>query len=557
MTQVTNDTNKELSFNQNNNQTVERFSDDSMDLNLQPSASIFKVFSRLSYKPWYAIAEFVDNSTQSFFSHVNELSKIPHFSKLIISINYDEEANTITIKDNAYGMEIERFCDAIILNSRNESQVGRNEFGMGLKTAASWFGNVWKVISTQLGSKYQYSATVDIPKLEEHNLQGTKIQRRTVDINSHGTVIIISQITKRINAPRTIGKIREQLSSTYRRDINNNNIEILFNGEPIFFHEYPVLKNYEGKSWKKCLNFNFEFDDKSYGVSGFVAIMDPGSYQKAGFALFRHDRVVIGGKDCNYKPYQIFKQAQSQISLKLFGELNVNDFPVNQAKDGFIWDDGLEDAFIEALKTNIQEYILIAEKSKKERAPTDLFTNDASDELQKSVSNTIDNAFNSSDATDLEKHFRNNNQSSANSEFKQTQINQNTDNNDPQDYTETNLSSTDNSEIVSSARNYTIPFKPSNVHITIQWIRSGNKIWIDYRMLDDNNYEAFINIDHAFFMPYTKSDEDFKRILEKFAIAFILSERTAKLSSDREGYIQTHTIKNFMNQYLKVLAEEE
>jgi len=71
-------------------------------------------------------------------------------------------------------------------------------------------------------------------------------------------------------------------------------------------------------------------------VNGFVAIMEKGSFPNAGFALFRYNRVIIGGIDQNYKPSKIFVQAQSQISLKLFGELNMEDFPVNQAKDGFV-----------------------------------------------------------------------------------------------------------------------------------------------------------------------------------------------------------------------------
>lgn len=106
--------------------------------------------------------------------------------------------------------------------------------------------------------------------------------------------IIIEQVTKKITGSRTIGKIRDLLSSMYRRDINNRNIEIRFNDEPIVFETYPILTNFRGKSWKKDLNFTVDFDGKIYHITGFVAIMNPGSFPKAGFALFRQDRVVIG-----------------------------------------------------------------------------------------------------------------------------------------------------------------------------------------------------------------------------------------------------------------------
>lgn len=533
------------------------FNADVIELNIQPPASILNVFSRLSYKPWYAIAEFVDNSTQSYISHSDELSKSPGFEKLIVNVKYDAETNTLTIIDNAYGMEIDRFRDAILLDSRNESQSGRNEFGMGLKTAASWFGKVWKVTSTQYGSTNRYTATVDIPKLDELHLQNTRIYRDYVAVDAHGTEIIIEQVTKKITGSRTIGKIRDLLSSMYRRDINNRNIEIWFNDEPIVFEEYPVLTNFRGKSWKKELDFAVDFDGKSYHVTGFVAIMNPGSFPKAGFALFRQDRVVIGGTDSNYKPAQIFGQAQSQKSLKLFGELNMNDFPVNQAKDGFIWDDGLEDAFIDALKDNIQEYIDIADMSIKERANEIQFSDQASSELQQDVTTIIDNAFstedenaNSSeekqpDAANTEETSGENNASSESSE------------DDITEYIETVLNVEPTDEIVSTTRSYSIPMSPViHVDFSVQWARGSNKYWIEYTETETDKYEVLINIDHPFFMPFTKED-GFQKVLEKFALSFILAERQAKLGSSKQGYIQSNVIKNYMNRFLEKLAEDK
>ena len=523
------------------------FNADVMELNIQPPASILNVFSRLSYKPWYAIAEFVDNSTQSYISHMEELSALPEFEKLIVNVKYDAEANTLTIIDNAYGMEIERFRDAILLDSRNDSQAGRNEFGMGLKTAASWFGKVWKVTSTQYGSANRYTATVDIPMLDRLRLQNTKIYRDYVATDIHGTEIIIEQVTKKITGSRTIGKIRDLLSSMYRRDINNRNIEIWFNDEPIVFEEYPVLTNFRGKSWKKDLDFVVNFEEKAYRVTGFVAIMNPGSFPKAGFALFRQDRVVIGGTDSNYKPAQIFGQAQSQKSLKLFGELNMNDFPVNQAKDGFIWDDGLEDAFIDALKNNIQEYIEIAEMSIKERASETEFSEQASAELQQDVAEALNNAFKVDEQV---------NDTSSIDEEQITIDSTPPGFDDMQEYIETVLNEDTTEETISTKRSYSIPITAmTRVNFTVQWARGNKTYWIEYSEIEDDCFEVLINIDHPFFMPFSK-DENFKRVLEKFTIAFILAERQAKLGSSRDGYIPSSAIKNNMNKFLQKLVED-
>lgn len=530
-----------MKYDNNGHEEVHNeFESDVMELNIQPPASILNVFSRLSYKPWYAIAEFVDNSTQSYISHSDELDTAPDFEKLIVNVKYDANNNTLTITDNAYGMEIDRFRDAILLDARNESQAGRNEFGMGLKTAASWFGKVWSVTSTQYGSTNRYTATVDIPKLDELHLQNTRIYRDYVTADSHGTEIVIEQVTKKITGSRTIGKIRDLLSSMYRRDINNRNIEIWFNDEPIVFEEYPILTNFRGKSWKKNLDFVVRFDEKDFNVTGFVAIMNPGSFPKSGFALFRQDRVVIGGTDSNYKPSQIFGQAQSQKSLKLFGELNMNDFPVNQAKDGFIWDDGLEDAFIDALKNNIQEYIDIADMSIKERANETQFSDQASSDLESEVKDVIDNAFKSDDS---------NENASSNQE------NDAKNDDDVQEYIDTVLNVETVEEIVSTTRSYVIPLSAIlHVDFTVQWARGADKYWIEYEEIESDRYNVKINIDHPFFMPFTKED-GFQKVLEKFALAFILAERQAKMGSAHKGYIQSSQIKNYMNRYLEKLAE--
>lgn len=522
---------------------------DTIELNIQPAASILNVFSRLSYKPWYAIAEFVDNSTQSYISNIEVLNGLADFDKLVIVVKYDPITNTLRITDNAYGMELNNFKDAIILDSRNSQQTGRNEFGMGLKTAASWFGNVWSVTSSQLGSSNRYSATVDIPALKRNGLNSVKIHRDTVKEEEHGTEILISDVTKKITGARTIGKIRDLLSSMYRRDINNRHIEVWFNDEPIVFAEYPVLTNFRGKLWKKQLDFVVSFQDKQYSVTGFVAIMNPGSFPKAGFALFRQDRVVIGGTDSNYKPTQIFGQAQSQRSLKLFGELNMNDFPVNQAKDGFIWDDGLEETFVDALKENIQEYIEIAEMSIKERENEAQYSDEASKKLQKEVEASIHNVLidDGPDESDTPE---------ATLDPKEENPEKNEQLGEVQEYIDTVLNTQVPKSLVGGVREYNIPFNSvSSMRFTVQWAIGNRDYWIEYNDPTQDTVNVTINIDHPFFMPFSK-DENFKRILEKFALAFILAEKQAKYTADREGYIPANLIRNNMNRYLKKMAEE-
>lgn len=100
-------------------------------INIRPTSGVYATYKRLSYQPWSAIAEFVDNSTQSFFDHIDLLKRIPDFNKMRIEIQYEEHAggrDILTIKDNAFGMEMEEFERALILD--NPPQIKREEMNL-------------------------------------------------------------------------------------------------------------------------------------------------------------------------------------------------------------------------------------------------------------------------------------------------------------------------------------------------------------------------------------------------------------------------------------------
>lgn len=507
------------------------------ELNIQPQASVLGVFSRLNYKAWYAIAEFVDNSSQSFYSNEEEL-KNNGIHTVNIDVNYDFESNILTIKDDAFGMELEDFSRAVLLDSKPELQGGRNEFGMGLKTAASWFGNKWTVSSTQYGSENKYYTEVDIKELKEKQVNTVKIRKTICNVGEHGTTIVISDVTKKIDASRTRGKIVHLLESMYRRDLNSGKVNITFNGAPLHFDEYKCLE-FRGKIWRKEIDFEFEFDGKQHHVTGFVGILADGGFGKAGFALFRRGRVVIGGLDQNYKPEMIFHQAQSPISHKLFGELNLDDFPVNQAKDGFVWDDGLEITFVECLKHNIQEYINIAKKTNKERAKEEEFSNETSNNVQQEVAKFTE-VLNYGVET-------NNEDSLKEYETDDTLV------------FEKYLAESNNTEekIVGSDREYFIQINDViKKKFVVKWAIGNKQFWITVNDQNvENEVEIIININHPFFKPYS-NNEDFKVVLERFVISFVVAEQQAKLTSDKNGFIHAASIRHKMNDFLSKVSEE-
>ncbi len=509
-------------------------------LDIRPNASILGAFSRLNYKPWYAIGEFVDNATASFFSNESTM-KFYKINSITVEIDYNPITKVLTIRDDAYGMELDNFKRAIILDSKPENQGGRNEFCMGLKTAASWFGNVWTVETTMLNSNNKYNATVDINELRSSNSNNIKIETSSCEKMEHGTIITISDVTKPIDASRTQAKIKSLLQSMYRRDINSGKVIIKFRGEPLVFKPYDILFE-AGIEYKKYFDFKLEFNGNIHNINGFVGILggDSSGYTKAGFSLFRRDRVIIGGDDQNYKPLEIFRQAQSTISHKLFGEINLDDFPVNQAKDGFVWDTGLESEFIDRLKTEIKDYIKVAELTIKERVKDKYVGEEAGKKTQEEVGKSIENLGELFDDSEKVEEIVHVSDVSDSNDIETDIVNQ---------YEETIKNLPDTVVHIESSRNYKIPVdKVNSEEIDVIWSTGKGDYWFDY---SSEEKKAIINIDHPFFKPFS-NDEEFKVVLEKFIIAFIVAENLAK-NEEKNGYIKASSIRNQMNRILAKL----
>lgn len=334
-----------------------------MEIDIRPASSVYRTYQRLSYKPYYALAEFVDNSTASFLAHRDELileKGLGNLPYCRIEIQYDHSERRLTIWDSAYGMELEDFTRAIVLDQPPSNRKGRNEFGMGLKTAACWFGNRWTVETTQLGSPNLYRATVDISELAVTRQERIPYITQTVSRDEHWTRITIEDVQQPI-VKRTHERVRTQLSSIYRNDLRSGETEIWYQGERLSYQD-PKLLVADNKLWKKDLDFSVPWErmETELQVSGWVGIQEVMTRRDSGFVLMRRGRVIIGGPDEGYRPSSVVGPSNDNVYGRIVGELNLDDWPVNQAKDGFAWNDGLEEAFIEQLREQCKDVIRMA-----------------------------------------------------------------------------------------------------------------------------------------------------------------------------------------------------
>src|SRR5882724_4492685 len=71
-------------------------------INIRPSVSVLSVLKHLNYKPWYALAEFVDNAIQSYLDNERELRAASGKNyKLRVDIAVSaEDGGRIVVRDN-------------------------------------------------------------------------------------------------------------------------------------------------------------------------------------------------------------------------------------------------------------------------------------------------------------------------------------------------------------------------------------------------------------------------------------------------------------------------
>lgn len=335
-------------------------------VDIRPESDILRTYRRLSYQPWYAVAEFVDNSTWNYDQHRQRLAGTG-MTSLEVDIFYDRDRGKLSVTDNAHGMSLEEFKRALQLGRPPANTSGRSEFGMGLKTAACWLGPRWVLRSTQLGSSQEYTAVVDIGELVENKPSSLQISvRNDVDPAHHYTHLEIEGLQEygRVFAGRTIGKIKQEIASIYRRDLQHGDVVIKFGGDPLSWASPDLLIERVGDEsivWRR--DVNFEVHGKA--VSGWIGLLAKGKAAEAGFHLFRRGRIIQGGQSQGWKPWDIFGAPNSFQSQRLTGELDFDEWPVSHTKDRLDWSGPDEEILLETLGEITADYIAKARESRK------------------------------------------------------------------------------------------------------------------------------------------------------------------------------------------------
>ena len=171
---------------------------------IRPNSSILSVLSHLNYKAWFAVAEFVDNSIQSFFSSREQLRALHGDGfKLKIRVWLDQQNRVIEVTDNATGIRAVDFPRAFRSAEIPTDRTGLSEFGMGMKTAACWFTHTWNVRTKALGEPVERLIRFNLNDIVSAQLESLPVLETPAGANEHYTVVRLENLGKKFPVKRT------------------------------------------------------------------------------------------------------------------------------------------------------------------------------------------------------------------------------------------------------------------------------------------------------------------------------------------------------------------
>jgi hypothetical protein len=344
-------------------------------------------YKRLAYETWWAMAEFIDNSTQSYMSNRDEIDAAmdSQGERFEIFIAYDRDHRELRVSDNAMGMSLEQLSRAVLIGTPPSDASGRHEFGMGLKTAACWLGDSWTLRTTQLGDSNEYTIEFDVERVAAGDTD-LRLKTTAVDASTHYTILTISQMHQKIGG-RLLGRLKENLRSIYRFDTRSGMVRLWWGDEELSYDDRLVLlKAADGSEYRK--EFSFLVNGKP--VRGWAGILENGGRPKAGFAISRRGRLVMGQPDA-WRPQSIFGQVAGSndlVNQRIVGEIHLDDFLVSHTKNQILWQNDELDLVEEYLEKEFADYrhTALNRRVRGEKGPSHQAQSVAIDEIKSIVS---------------------------------------------------------------------------------------------------------------------------------------------------------------------------
>ena len=322
-------------------------------INIRPEVSILSVLRHLNYKPWFALAEFVDNSIQSFLTNRQALQAIDgDAAQLRVDIVLESDApGRIVVRDNAAGILERDYARAFKPAEIPPDRSGLSEFGMGMKSAACWLALNWSVRTSALGEPLGANGLIRLVDIIQIRTEELVIATRPAAARHYTEVILFGLHIHRREGPlerlrSTLQAFIAYFSGQFTCPHFNDALTSIRN--PACFERTVLPHSRPASTWRKEIAFDFG--------RGLQAGASPrygnASVAIGGFCLFSAARLIQGSADetTDRRPYSDRRTAT--ISAPVRGAAPLKGLRVSHTKDGFRWEEN-EEVFLDAVREHL------------------------------------------------------------------------------------------------------------------------------------------------------------------------------------------------------------
>ncbi|MFC7726158.1 ATP-binding protein [Nocardioides sp. GCM10028917] len=346
-------------------------------VDIRPDAAALRMFRSLSFTPWYALGEFVDNSISSYFQNVRRLeAKYGPDYVCDVRIAFDDRVGRLVVEDNAAGIARADLPRALRTGEPPEdTSVGLNLHGVGMKAAAFWWGRRLTIETWPLGERRGWKVEIDLGESGTQP-QGTA-EVHAIPTRSHsGTRITVDGLWQ--NAPvagKTRATVAAYLPSIYRKflsvselaevgDSSAHPVRLFVDKKQLSFDPPKLLsepfwpspdgpaKGARTRLWRKKIRVKLSTGKV---IEGWVGILETMSRELSGFTLHYRGKGIggvtplDGPRDGNsgFRPRQVFGQAGSYRAQSYIGEFDVTALGKSITTDSTLWTPEEEAEFVE------------------------------------------------------------------------------------------------------------------------------------------------------------------------------------------------------------------
>ena len=355
------------------------FNEDEFPIDITPDVSALKIFRNLSFTPWYAIGEFVDNSITSALKNMDSLIALNGTDyELRIDIEFPRNRDSLIIKDNAAGISRTDLIERALKTGvpAIDTSVGLGKHGVGMKAAGLWWGEKITIETHPINEKNGWHIDLDIS--DQDNKKKIVVAKPITHRGYPGTTITVEKLWQKTPQSRTITAIRSYLPSIYRAYIGSTKEDgelkclIFYQNKQLTF-EYPTLlseplwptKNGPEfgapvRLWRKDINIQLS---SGKSISGWVGILEKLNRDMSGFFLKYRNKGISGvvpmqnsdpedSRDAKdtvskgaYKPRKIFRQSGGYADQSFIGEFDASEFGKTITTDEPKWSAEEKDEF--------------------------------------------------------------------------------------------------------------------------------------------------------------------------------------------------------------------